>query len=67
MRVTCDACDVESRVPDDATAYRCKNCGTLLSIKPDGTTRRPFEPMKIILPALVLILFAACFAVQTSS
>jgi DNA-directed RNA polymerase subunit RPC12/RpoP len=65
MRVICHVCDVESEIPDTATAHRCSNCGTQLAVKSDGTTRRPFEPMKIILPGLVLLLFVACYAVST--
>jgi predicted RNA-binding Zn-ribbon protein involved in translation (DUF1610 family) len=65
MLVTCAVCDVESKIPDQARAYRCSNCGTQLQVRPDGTSRRPFEPMKIILPGLVLLLFAACYAIST--
>jgi uncharacterized paraquat-inducible protein A len=66
MLVLCTVCKVESDVPTGAEAYRCSNCGTQLKVRADGTTRRPFEPMKIILPGLVLLLFAACYALSTT-
>ena len=65
MLVVCRVCGVDSEIPDEARAYRCPNCGTLLKVRTSGKTRRPFAPMKIILPGLVLLLFVACYAVST--
>jgi predicted RNA-binding Zn-ribbon protein involved in translation (DUF1610 family) len=59
MLVGCTVCRVHSDIPDGATACQCPNCGTKLMVRSDGTTRKPFEPMKIILPGLVVCCFSS--------